>query len=231
MIKAIAVDDEPLALMVIENYCSRNENIELVKTFSNIKDAQKYINQFPIDLMFLDIQISRTNGMDFYKNLEKKIPVIFTTAFAEYAVDGFNVSALDYLLKPIEYERFEEAIHKAVLILVEKKLAEDQDFLTIRADYKLNKIAYDEILYLEGLDDYVKIHLADNKKITARISMKSILEKLPDHLFIRVHRSFIVPLKKIKSIQNKVLYLDNQEIPIGDTYKNSVLEIFNDLRF
>ena len=228
MIRAIAIDDEPLALMVIENYCVRNSHIDLVKTFSNLKDAQKYINQFPIDLMFLDIQISRTNGMDFYKNLEKKIPVIFTTAFAEYALDGFNVSALDYLLKPIEYERFEEAINKAVLILVDKKLAEDSDYLTIRADYKLNKILYDDILFIEGLDDYVKIHLIDNKKITARISMKSILEKLPEKLFIRVHRSFIVPLKKIKSIQNKVLYLNNQEIPIGDTYKNSVSDMFKD---
>jgi DNA-binding LytR/AlgR family response regulator len=226
MIKAIAVDDEPLALVVIENYCARSKDVELVKTFSNLKDAQKYMNQFPIDLLFLDIQISRTNGMDFYKNMEKKVPVIFTTAFAEYAVDGFNVSALDYLLKPIEYERFEEAVNKAVLILVDKKLAEDQEFLTIRADYKLNKIAYSDIVYIEGLDDYVKIHLSDGKKITARISMKSILEKLPENLFIRVHRSYIVPLKNIKSIQNKVLYLDELEIPIGDTYRASVLEKF-----
>ena len=226
MIKAIAVDDEPLALIVIETYCARNEHIELVKTFSNVKDAQKYMNQFPIDLLFLDIQISRTNGMDFYRTMEKKVPVIFTTAFAEYAVDGFNVSALDYLLKPIEYERFEEAVNKAVLILVDKKLAEDQEFLTIRADYKLNKIPYEDIVYLEGLDDYVKIHLVDGKKITARISMKSILEKLPENLFVRVHRSFIVPIKKIKSIQNKVLYLDELEIPIGDTYKTMVSEKF-----
>lgn len=228
MIKAIAIDDEPLALMVIENYCARNKEIELVKTFSNLKDAQKYINQFPIDLMFLDIQISRTNGMDFYKNLNKKIPVIFTTAFAEYAVDGFNVSALDYLLKPIDYERFEEAIHKAVLILVDKKLAQSEDFLMIRADYKLNKIAYNDIVYIEGLDDYVKIHLIDQKKITARISMKSILEKLPENLFVRVHRSYIVPLKKVKSIQNKILYLDQIEIPIGETYRNSILDLFKD---
>ena len=226
MIKAIAVDDEPLALVVIENYCARSKEIELVKTFSNLKDAQKYLNQFPIDLLFLDIQISRTNGMDFYKNMENKVPVIFTTAFAEYAVDGFNVSALDYLLKPIEYERFEEAVNKAVLILVEKKLAEDQEFLTIRADYKLNKIPYDDIVYIEGLDDYVKINLVDGKKITARISMKSILEKLPENLFIRVHRSYIVPLKNIKSIQNKVLYLDELEIPIGDTYRTAVLDKF-----
>ena len=226
MIKAIAVDDEPLALMIIENYCSRNKNVELLKTFSNLKDAQKYINQFPIDLLFLDIQVSRSNGMEFYKNLDKKIPVIFTTAFAEYAIDGFNVSALDYLLKPIEYERFEEAIDKAKLFLVDKKLAEDSEFLSIRADYKLNKILYDDIVFIEGLDDYVKIHLIDNKKITARISMKSILEKLPEKLFIRVHRSFIVPIKKITSIQNKVLYLNNQEIPIGDTYKSIISEKF-----
>lgn len=224
MIKAIAVDDEPLALMVIENYCARNEHVELVKTFSNLKDAQKYMNQFQIDLLFLDIQISRSNGMDFYKGLEHKVPVIFTTAFSEYAIEGFNVAALDYLLKPIEYERFDEAIQKAVLIIVDKKLVEDQNFLTIRADYKLNKIPYDEILYLEGLDDYVKIHLNDGKKITARISMKGMQEKLPDHLFLRVHRSYIVPLNKIKSFQNKVLSLGEIEIPVGDTYKSIVAE-------
>ena len=226
MIKVIAIDDEPLALMVIENYCSRNEHVELVKTFSNLKDAQKYINQFPIDLMFLDIQISRINGMEFYKNMDKKIPVIFTTAFAEYAVDGFNVAAIDYLLKPIDYDRFEEAVNKAVLILVDKKLNEDKEFLTIRADYKLNKIAYDEIDFIEGLDDYVKIHLENGKRITARISMKSILEKLPDQLFVRVHRSYIVSIKKVISIQNKVLYLKDEEIPIGETYKNVILEFF-----
>ncbi|WP_322970187.1 LytTR family DNA-binding domain-containing protein [Faecalibacter sp. LW9] len=224
MIKAIAVDDEPLALMVIENYCARNQHVELVKTFSNLKDAQKYMNQFQIDLLFLDIQISRSNGMDFYKGLEHKVPVIFTTAFSEYAIEGFNVAALDYLLKPIEYERFDEAIQKAVLIIVDKKLAEDQNFLTIRADYKLNKIPYDEILYLEGLDDYVKIHLNDGKKITARISMKGMQEKLPDHLFLRVHRSYIVPLNKIKSFQNKILSLGEIEIPVGDTYKSIVAE-------
>lgn len=226
MIKAIAIDDEPLALIIIENYCQRNNEIELVKTFSNTKDAQKYMNQFPIDLLFLDIQISRTNGMDFYKNLEVKPPVIFTTAYAEYAIDGFNVAALDYLLKPIEYERFEEAIHKAVLILVDKKLANNQDYLSIRADYKLNNIMYDDIVYIEGLDDYVKIHLVDGSKITARISMKSILEKLPEALFMRVHRSFIISIKKIKSIQNKVLYLNDIEIPIGETYKTNVSEKF-----
>lgn len=224
MIKAIAVDDEPLALLVIENYCSRNDNVELVKTFSKLKDAQKYLNQFQVDLMFLDIQISRSNGMEFYRNMENKVPVIFTTAFAEYAVDGFNVAALDYLLKPIEYERFEEAINKAVLILVDKKLTEDQEFLTIRADYKLHKIAYENILYIEGLDDYVKINLTDGKKITARISMKAMIDKLPEHLFLRVHRSYIIPINKIDSIQNKVLYLDQLEIPIGETYKSMVSE-------
>ncbi|WP_313386353.1 LytTR family DNA-binding domain-containing protein [Chishuiella sp.] len=226
MIKAIAVDDEPLALIVLETYCKRNNEVELIKTFSNLKDAQKYINQFPIDLMFLDIQVSRTNGMEFYKKLENKIPVIFTTAFEEYAVDGFNVSALDYLLKPIEYERFEEGICKAKNSLGNNKVKNENDFLSIRADYKLNKIYYDEIEYIEGLDDYVKIHLSDNKKITARMSMKSLLEKLPDNLFIRVHRSFIIPTKRIKSVQNKSIFLENKEIPIGDTYKSLVSDIF-----
>ena len=225
MIKAIAVDDEPLALMVIENYCARNEHVELVKTFSNVKDAQKYLNQFPVDLLFLDIQIARTNGMDFYRSMEKKIPAIFTTAFAEYALEGFNVAALDYLLKPIEYERFEEAINKAVLVIVDKKLAEDKEYLSIRADYKLNKIAYDDILYLEGLDDYVKIHLTSGKKITARTSMKSILEKLPQNIFVRIHRSFIVNTKHISAVQNKFVQIGEHQLAIGETYKNVMQDL------
>lgn len=225
MIKAIAVDDEPLALMVIENYCARNEHVELVKTFSNVKDAQKYLNQFPIDLLFLDIQIARTNGMDFYRSMEKKIPAIFTTAFAEYALEGFNVAALDYLLKPIEYERFEEAINKAVLVIVDKKLAEDKEYLSIRADYKLNKIAYDDILYLEGLDDYVKIHLTSGKKITARTSMKSILEKLPQNVFVRIHRSFIVNTKHISAVQNKFVQIGELQLAVGETYKSVIQDL------
>jgi len=225
MIKAIAVDDEPLALMVIENYCARNEHVELVKTFSNVKDAQKYLNQFPVDLLFLDIQIARTNGMDFYRSMEKKIPAIFTTAFAEYALEGFNVAALDYLLKPIEYERFEEAINKAVLVIVDKKLAEDKEYLSIRADYKLNKIAYDDILYLEGLDDYVKIHLTSGKKITARTSMKSILEKLPQNVFVRIHRSFIVNTKHISAVQNKFVQIGELQLAVGETYKSVMQDL------
>ncbi len=225
MLKTIAVDDEPLALLILENYCHKNAEVELVKTFTNLKDAAKYLRQFPVDFLLLDIQISRTNGMEFYKNLEDKIPVIFTTAFSEYAVDGFNVSAVDYLLKPFDYERFSEAVQK-VKKMYQEVGNEEQSFLSIRADYKLHKIAFQDIIYIEGLDDYVKINLIDQTKIVAKISMKSLLEKLPSHLFVRTHRSYIVQINRVNSVQNKTLFLDEIEIPIGDTYKNQVMQYF-----
>ena len=225
MLKTIAVDDEPLALLILENYCHKNAEVELVKTFTNLKDAAKYLRQFPVDFLLLDIQISRTNGMEFYKNLEDKIPVIFTTAFSEYAVDGFNVSAVDYLLKPFDYERFSEAVQK-VKKMYQEAGNEEQSFLSIRADYKLHKIAFQDIIYIEGLDDYVKINLIDQTKIVAKISMKSLLEKLPSNLFVRTHRSYIVQINRVNSVQNKTLFLDEIEIPIGETYKNQVMQYF-----
>lgn len=224
MIKAIAIDDEPLALKILAHHCDKIEGISLEKTFTNHAEAIEYINNFPVDLLFLDIEMPQKNGIDFYKSLEKKILVIFTTAYDQYAVEGFNVSAVDYVMKPISFDRFREAVLKVFKVLNINLNASENNHILIRADYKLNKIFTTEIEYIEGLDDYVQIHLENKTKIVARMSMKAILEKLSEKEFIRVHRSFIVPFNRIKSIQNKQIELKNMVIPIGETYKQDVLD-------
>ncbi|MFY1045030.1 LytR/AlgR family response regulator transcription factor [Chryseobacterium sp. GP-SGM7] len=223
MIRAIALDDEILALRIIENYAEKIENLTLEKVFNKQSDAQKYLNKFPVDLIFLDIEMPAKNGLDFYKNISQNTKVIFTTAYSEYAVDAFSVNAIDYLLKPFSFERFKTAIEKV------KNSSENTEakHLSIRADYKLHKINFNDILLIEGLDDYIQIHLKDSAKITARSSMKSIMEKLSDKDFIRVHRSFIVPVRDIKIIVNKNIHIAEFIIPIGETYKDEVMKILN----
>lgn len=226
MIQAIALDDEPLALDIIDFFCSKTEIITLQKTFTSQSETLKYLDNYPVDLLFLDINMPAKNGIDFYKMLKNNPMVIFTTAYSEYAVEGFNVNAIDYLLKPFSEDRFLVAIEKAKNALDFKKEQSIQTHFTVRADYKLNRIAFEDVLLVEGLDDYTQIHLINNTKIVARISMKGILEKLPEKLFIRVHRSYIIPLNKVKSIQNKSILIKDFIIPIGDTYKEDVLKYF-----
>lgn len=227
MIRAIAIDDEPLALQIISHFCEPIDFISLEKTFTVQSEAIKHLKKFPVDLIFLDIQMPNKNGIDFYKLLENDVMVIFTTAHSEYAVEGFNVNATDYLLKPFSFERFEIAVQKARNEFQFRNNTEVQTHLMIRADYKLHRIEFEDILLLEGLDDYVQIHLKNKSKIVARLSMKSLLAKLPETKFLRVHRSFIIPKNKVKSIQNKVIHIDDFSIPIGETYKEEVTKIFH----
>lgn len=229
MIRAIAIDDEPLALDIIAYFCSKEKFISLEKTFTKQSEAIKYLNKFPVDLIFLDIQMPAQNGIDFYKALETNAMVIFTTAYSEYAIEGFNVNATDYLLKPFSEERFKQAMQKARNEYEFKKNSQVQTHLMIRADYKLYRIEYDEIVMIEALDDYIQIHLISKNKIVARQSMKSILNKLPQNLFLRVHRSYIVPVAKVKSVQNKTLTIDEFVIPVGDTYKKQLRKLGNNL--
>lgn len=223
MIKAIALDDEILALKIIENYAAKIENLSLEKVFNIQSDAQKYLNKFPVDLIFLDIEMPSKNGLDFYKNISQNTKVIFTTAYSEYAVDAFNINAVDYLLKPFSFERFKSAVEK-VKINTEN---DEVKYLSIRADYKLHKINFNDIQLIEGLDDYIQIHLKNHSKITARSSMKNIMEKLSDKDFVRVHRSYIVPVNNIKTIVNRNIHIGDFIIPIGETYKEDVMRIVN----
>jgi DNA-binding LytR/AlgR family response regulator len=229
MIKAIALDDEPPALSIIENFCRRTEGIELLKTFTAPGDALAYLKKFPVDLLFLDIQMPSVNGIDFYKSAGTDFMAIFTTAFTEYAVEGFNVSAIDYLLKPFTLARFQQAVARANEYYQYKKQSgpESSQYIFIRADYSLLKIALDDILYIEGLDDYLKIHLNAGSPVVARMTMKSILEKLPAQDFLRIHRSYIVPFKKVASYRNKSVSIAAMELPVGSSYEEQFLKRFN----
>jgi DNA-binding LytR/AlgR family response regulator len=234
MITAIAIDDEPPALKIIESFCAQDDSpehsrIQLLKTFTKPNEALKYLRKFPVDLLFLDVQMPSLSGLKLYRAIEQVSMVIFTTAYSEYAVEGFNLNAVDYLLKPFTYERFTQAVNKAKELhaFMHKSEKTPQEYLFIRVDYSLAKISIADILFIEGLDDYLQIHLADQRKIVPRMTMKAILSKLPANEFIRVHRSFIVPLKRIEQVRNKVIYIDGKEIPIGSSYEEDFSKIFH----
>lgn len=229
MIKAVAIDDELPALKVIENFCNKTEGIELQKSFNMPTEALKYINKFPVDLLFLDINMPSLTGIELFKSVKQNTMVIFTTAYSEYAVEGFNLNAVDYLLKPFTFRRFQQAVQKAndYFEFQHRKHKTQPGYIFIRADYLLMKINLDEILFIEGLDDYLKIHLIRQKPVTARMTMKNILEKLPPENFIRIHRSYIIPFKKINSIKSKMVFIGETGLPIGSSYEESFLKHFN----
>jgi len=228
MITAIAIDDEPPALRVIETFCAAFDFIALQKTFTRTDEAMKYVRKYPVDLLFLDIQMPSLSGIDFYKAVEQHTMVIFTTAFSEYAVEGFNLNAVDYLLKPFTRERFAQAVHKAndYANYLKQSNKTGNDYLFIRADYSLLKIACSDILYIEGLDDYIRIHLSQQKPVVARMTMKALLEKLPANDFVRVHRSFIIPWKGIRQVRNKIISIGDTEIAIGSSFEEAFFEKF-----
>lgn len=229
MLKAIAIDDEPPALRVIAHFCNQVDFIDLQKTFSRTDEALHYLESNSVDLLFLDINMPSMSGIEFYKAIPQEAMVIFTTAYAEYAVEGFNLSAIDYLLKPFTLERFLQAVHKAKEYqqFLQKKEVETPQYLFIKADYSVYKIAMSAILFIEGLDDYLKIHLENSKPIVARMTMKAIMEKLPSNDFIRVHRSFIVPFRRIENVRNKLIALRGEEIPIGASYEAEFFKRFS----
>ena len=232
MISCIALDDEPLALDLLQNFASKIPTIDLQKTFTDPEAAAKHLRKFPVDLLFLDIQMPDISGIDFYKSLSQNVMVIFTTAHSEYAVEGFNLSAVDYLLKPYEFSRFEQAVQRAqeYYNFIHQKSSENNNYIYVRADYSLIKIDCNEIEYIEGLDDYIKIFLTGKKAVLTLMSLKGILEKLPTKNFARVHRSFIVPFSKISHIRNKKIQLTTAEVPIGASYEESFMKAFQELK-
>ncbi|SFC53700.1 LytR/AlgR family response regulator transcription factor [Flavobacterium phragmitis] len=226
MIKAIALDDEPLALEILQSLCDTIDYIDLERTFTKSEEAFKYLKKYPVDLLFLDINMPSISGLDFYKKLPHKTMVIFTTAYSEFAVEGFTLSATDYLLKPISLSRFEQAAEKAYSQWKIQNQNIEQQYLFIRADYSLIKILFSDILYIEGLDDYVKIHIKDQKTVVARMTLKAIIQKLPETEFVRVHRSFIIPISKVSKIRNKIIFIDQTEIPISTSYEEAFFMLF-----
>lgn len=220
MIRCIAIDDEPLALQLINEYCGKISFLKLEKIFTNTDEAKTYLQHNNIDLLFLDIQMPDINGMQFYKNLTEKPPVIFTTAYKDFAAEGFNVDAVDYLLKPFEYDRFLKACYKANEYLEFLSSQELQlNSIFVKVNYEIMKINLKDIELIEALDDYIKIFIKPNPVLTL-MTLKSIQEKLPARDFVRVHRSFIVPLSRIEKFSKTKLWIAGKEIPIGSSYSS-----------
>lgn len=225
MIRALALDDEPPALHILSYYCAQLDSVDLLATFTQPDQARTYLGQHDVDLLFLDINMPGVSGLDFYQAQAAKANppmVIFTTAYADYAVDGFTLNAIDYLLKPFTFARFQQAIQKAADYqrLRQPEPPATEATISIRADYTLHQVALSDILYVEGLDDYVKIFRHSNPHpLVARSTMKAIQEKLPPAEFIRVHRSFIVARKRIEGRRGKIVFVAGREIPVGARYE------------
>ncbi len=236
-IRCAIIDDEPLALGLLASYVKKTPSLELCGTYSSAIQAMEMLSNNPVDLLFLDIQMPELNGLEFSKMVPEKTRIVFTTAFEQYAIDGYRANALDYLLKPISYADFIEAVGKAVEWFNLKLKAEGEktntqtetpDYIYVKSDYKLIQISLDKILYIEGLKDYVKIYTEDNPRpILSLISMKALEEKLPEERFLRVHRSFIVQKQKIKVIDKGRIVFGKEYIPISETYKTLLQDYVN----
>nr|WP_315195502.1 LytTR family DNA-binding domain-containing protein [uncultured Flavobacterium sp.] len=235
--KCVIIDDEPLAVDLLVEFVGRVDSLELVTTFTNAIDAISIINQSEIDLIFLDIEMPHFSGIDFINAIEKKPLIIFTTAYSNYAVEGFNLGAVDYLVKPIPFNRFLKAVLRAQQILAPKSLPIpnqitsapeiEHDFMFVRAEYENVKINFSDILFIEGLKDYVKIYTSDNKYTLTLISLIKLENLLSSKGFARIHRSYIINIKHIKSIQKNKVLIAEKRIPISESYKTSFFEKIN----
>ena len=226
MIRVLAIDDEPLAAQLLASYAERTPVINLVGTYNSAVAAIKDIKEKKIDLLFLDIQMPDLSGLEFATLIPKSTKIVFTTAFSQYAVDGYKVGALDYLLKPISYEDFIRVVDKAEKIFTEqeRQVVYDRDrFIYVKSEYKLLQIRLDDILFIEGLKDYVKIYLEGNQKyVMSLMNMKKMEENLPKPEFMRTHRSYIVHMTKVKLVDRFRIVFGSNYIPISDSYKEEV---------
>jgi len=230
MVRTIVIDDEPLALQLVEGYVEKTPGLELAGKFDNPLDAMDFLSSQKIDLIFLDIQMPDLNGIEFARTLEKGRKIIFTTAYANYAVEGFRLDAVDYLLKPFSYEEFLKAVNKAKkLINLEdaalSNIESNNEFLFLKSEYKIKRINFNDILYIEGLKDYIKVFIQnDPKPVLSLTSLKLLESKLPETRFMRVHRSFIVNLQKINTIERSRIIFGKAYIPVSDQYKDKFQE-------
>lgn len=226
------VDDEPLALSLLESYVQKTSFLQLTGKYSNALSAMQHLAEEKVDILFLDIQMPEVNGMEFARVIGGHTRIIFTTAFSEYALEGYKVSALDYLLKPFSFSDFLTAAKKAFdwFEMTGRKPVLESDHenqgIFIKSEYKLLHVLFDDILYIEGLKDYVKIYTGSQvKPILSLISLKALEEELPPERFIRVHRSYIVHKNKISSINKRRIVIGEKQIPIGETYRKQFLSL------
>lgn len=237
-LKVLIVDDEFHARKLLSEYVSKLFFLELVGTAANVFEAMNILRSEKVDILLSDIQMPEINGLEFARNLKNSPSVIFTTAFSEYAVESFELNVVDYLLKPIAFPRFLQAINKVIersgnnistshipdhIVVHPEKPAEDN--IVVKSGYKLYKINYDDLLYIEGQREYVTFH-STKQRITTLYSLKELEEKLPANKFMRIHKSYIVSIRNIELIEKNLLYIAGKKLPIGGSYKDGVLEIF-----
>jgi two-component system response regulator LytT len=233
MISTIAIDDEPLALQLVTGYIVKTPGLKLAGKFDNPLDAVEFMAREKVDLVFVDIQMPDLSGIEFTRSMVRGPRVIFTTAYEKYALEGFRLDVVDYLLKPFSYEEFFRAVRKVQNLIKLEGTALNQveanaDFLFLKSDYKIKRINFNDILYIEGLKDYVKVYTAnDPKPVLSLTSLKILETKLPENKFMRVHRSFIVNLDKIATIERSRIIFGKAYIPVSDQYKDKFQEYLN----
>ena len=233
MINTIAIDDEPLALQLVNGYIEKTPGLKLLGGFDNPLDAIDFLAGKDIDLIFIDIQMPDLSGLEFTRSIAKGPKVIFTTAYEKYALEGFRLDVVDYLLKPFSYEEFLRAVQKVQKLIRLEKGVQDQvdannEFLFLKSDYKIKRINFNDILYVEGLKDYVKVYTQNSPKPVLSLTTMKLLElKLPISKFMRVHRSFIVNLEKIDTIERNRIIFGKTYIPVSDQYKEKFQEFLD----
>ena len=225
-IRCIAIDDEPVALDIISDYIKKISFLELISTFRNGLQAIEFLQSNTVDLIFLDINMPEINGIDFFKSLNKKPKVIFTTAYSEFAVESYDLNAVDYLLKPIAFDRFLKAVNKINTSQDENNSQSADCSIILKSGSKSYQVNTKDILYVEGSGNYLTFHLSD-KKIMVLMSMNEALNILPDSHFARIHKSFIVALSSIKVIENHQVQINDEIIPVGKFYKESFFKKVN----
>ena len=224
-LNCIIIDDEPLAAQLLASYAQKTTFLNLIGTFNSAVAAIKNVKEKRIDLIFLDIQMPELSALEFATLLPPTCKIVFTTAFSQYAIDGYKVNAIDYLLKPISYDDFLKAANKALdsFTVVEKKDEQEDRFIYVKSEYKLVRVLYDDILYIEGLKDYVKIYLDNNQRpIHSLMNMKTMEDYLPSPEFLRIHRSYIVHMPKVKAIDHSRLVIGENYLPVADSYKEEL---------
>lgn len=219
-IRCVAIDDELPALELIKEYVSRFPALKLVQIFDDAIAAAEFIRNNLVDLLFLDINMPDITGLELVRSLTDKPLIIFTTAYKKFAIDGFELDAVDYLLKPVDFERFSKAVNKAIdyYRYKKKEKTEEKEALFVRSEYQLIKINLEEIEFIESVEDYLKIYVTIGKPVMTLMTIKAILEKLPQEKFMRIHRSYIIPVAKIKSVLGKKVKLTTAELPVSDSY-------------
>ena len=229
-INCAIIDDEPLAAGLLESYAKKTPYLELRGVFNSAIQAMKVLRENPVQLLFLDIQMPELSGVEFAKILPRETKVIFTTAFPQYAIEGYKVSALDYLLKPISYEDFLKSTDKALewfVTTLKQDTCQRDRFMFVKSDYKLQRVCLDDILYIEGLKDYVRFYLKNGERVMSLMSMKKLDEYLPKPEFLRTHRSYIVHMTETQMVDRFRIVFDDVYIPISDNYKEEVQSYFD----